>query len=166
MDARLTDIGLTSVARNKLPPGMFRKPWSQDALELPLAPPSQRASYKDQLAYRQMADEIERRLNENAQLAEQKQQWWLEHNNQYFTELTEGMRRTNPGLRDMLREKHHVQDGYYNGVGCLESIDAWLKDMHRRFPDFAFYEAAMAVLESKRLPTGAQPADFDSLVSR
>ena len=33
MDARLTDIGLTSVARNKLPPGMFRKAWSDNGGE-------------------------------------------------------------------------------------------------------------------------------------
>jgi hypothetical protein len=154
MDARLTSIGKTCVARNKLPPGMFRKPWSKEALELPPAP-SAKASYKDLLSYRQWTDEIERRMNDNAQLAEQKEQWWLENNNKYFTELTEGMRRTNPGLRDLLRERHHVQDGYFNGVGALESIDRWLKEMHRRFPDFAFYESAMNVLESKRLHAGS-----------
>lgn len=49
MDSLLTTRGLTSVARNKLPPGMFRRPWSDEALQPPPALPA-RPSYKDQLA--------------------------------------------------------------------------------------------------------------------
>lgn len=76
------------------------------------------------------------------------------------------MKKTNPGLRDQLRERFHVADGYYNGVGALQYIEAWLLDIHRRFPDFGFYESALEVMVKKRLPEGAKPGQFDAVVSR
>ena len=69
LDAVITARGLTSVARNKLPPGHFPKLWSDQALELPPAPRSN-ASYRDQLSFRSMCDEVEKRTSFNAQITE------------------------------------------------------------------------------------------------
>ena len=87
IDQLLTDLELTSVARNKLPPGMFRKPWSDDALQPPPPLPA-KPSFKDKMAHRSMTDEIEKRISANEQLQEQKEQWWIVNNNRYFVVIT------------------------------------------------------------------------------
>ena len=70
MDHYLTEVNLTAVARDKLPTGMFKKPWSAEALQPP-PPLPPRASFRDQMSHRQLTDAIEGKMNDNEQLREQ-----------------------------------------------------------------------------------------------
>ena len=68
LDAKLVRThGLSSVARNKLPPGMFRKLWSKEALAPPPKLPRD-ADYRAIVAHRNLVDKIEERTRENAQI--------------------------------------------------------------------------------------------------
>ena len=113
-----------------------------------------------------MVDEIEKRMKFNQQLREEKEQWWLEHNHQLFIIITGSMEKTNPGLRDLLRDRYHVQDGYYAGYDALEYVQAWLQSVCARQPNHAFYEKVLEHMVSHRLPEGASAKDFTSVVRR
>ena len=60
----ITERGLTDVARKELPPGLFDKLWSADALQEPPELPAG-ASFGDQLRWRSMRDEVEKRKAHN-----------------------------------------------------------------------------------------------------
>merc|ERR1712072_1123459 len=87
--------GLTSVARNKLPPGKFPKPWTEGALEPPPPLPAD-ATWKDLLTHRSFV--------------EKKEEWWKDNNHLLFSIITESMEKTAPTLREILRERFHVAD--------------------------------------------------------
>ena len=108
--------GLTSVARNKLPPGKFPKPWTEGALEPPPPLPAD-ATWKDLLTHRSYVDKVEERTTYNAQIKEKKEEWWKDNNHLLFSIITESMEKTAPTLREILRERFHVADGYYSGCG-------------------------------------------------
>ena len=88
------------------------------------------------------------------------------HNNEYFALITDSMLVTNPGLRDLLRDRFHVDDGYYNGVGALEYVTTWIHSLHTRHPEHSFYENVLAELVKHRLPIGASAQSFSAVVRR
>ena len=165
IDSKLTEHGITSVARARLPTGKFKKKWSAGALEPPPALPS-KPSYKDQMSHRQAVDTIEARVSENAFIQEQRDAWWQEYNHLFFQIITDSMINTNPSMRDLLRDRYHVIDGYYDGYDAFEHVKKWLNDLHRRQPGYNYYEEALSILERKRLPTGAGEAEFGATVRR
>ena len=79
LETALTEKGLTDVARKEMPPGLFPKLWSPQALEEPPALPDG-ASFGDQMKWRSMRDEIEKRRSHNAHVKEQREDWWLKKN--------------------------------------------------------------------------------------
>ena len=99
--------GLTSVCRDRLPAGTFDKMWSEEALKPPPPLPKD-ASWSDQMRHRNFVDELERRVSRNAQIKEQRDEWWKTSNNLLFTLITQSMEKTAPGLRQLLRERFHV----------------------------------------------------------
>ena len=85
------------------------KKWSAKALE-PVEEPPADATYKDKQYYKRECIELEKRLAFNKRLAEQKQTWWRDKLNEYFELITGSMERTQPGLREVLRERYHCGD--------------------------------------------------------
>ena len=83
VESVLTDRGLTDVAREEIPSGLFPKLWSVQALEPPPELPS-KASFGDTLRWRSMRDEVEKRIAHNEQVVEQRREWWLKRNHEYF----------------------------------------------------------------------------------
>ena len=71
VEAKLSEDGLTDVAREQLPPGRFAKLWSDDALEPPPDLP-RGAGFGDQLKWRQLRDLVEQRRSHNEQVLEQR----------------------------------------------------------------------------------------------
>ena len=76
--------GLTSVARNRMPPGKFQKLWSYEALAPP-PPLPENASFRDMMSHRSAVDRVEERENSNAMIMEQRQEWWQQNNHLLFT---------------------------------------------------------------------------------
>ena len=60
---------------------------------------------------------MERRRSENIHIEEQRKYWWLKHNNKYFVLVTDSMLKSAPGLREQLRARYHVENGYYGTSG-------------------------------------------------
>ena len=139
IEKELIANNLTDVAHGKFPPGMFPKKWSKKALE-PVEVPPDDAPYKDRQAYKRECVELEKRVAYNAQLTDQKSTYWRNALNMYFDILTRTMERTQPGLREILREKYHSGDGYYDGVAAMKYITAWLKNALLVNPQHDHYE--------------------------
>ena len=152
LDSTLTKHeGLSSVARNRLPPGMFPKLWSEDALKPPPKLPKD-ATFRDQMSHRNMVDEIEKRTNQNATVIEQREEWWKTNNNLLFTIMTDSMIKSNPGLRDAMRERFHVIDGYYSGYDGLVFVQQYVEGIMERNPQHDHYEKLAKHFEDHRLP--------------
>ena len=73
LDSALVTLGLTCVARNRLPAGKFPRLWSEAALMDPPPLPA-KPSFKDILSHRSLTDEIEKRKSFNATTIEQRSQ--------------------------------------------------------------------------------------------
>ena len=105
IESNLATLGLTDVANERLPPGQFKKLWSDEALQDPPKLPS-KASFNEQAKWRQMRDDVERKRSENTQIKEQCETWFKSKNHEYFVLITDTMKRTQPGLRDLLRDRY------------------------------------------------------------
>ena len=88
--------------------------------------------------------------------AEQKQTWWRDKLNEYFELITGSMEMTQPGLREVLRERYHCGDGYYDGVAAMEYIKTWLKNSQLINPQYEHYEKHTASFLRKAARTGVQ----------
>ena len=150
METALTDLELTDVARKTLPPGKFDKLWSDAALEPPPDLP-EGASFSEQLAWRRARDEVEKRRAHNELTMEKRRHWWTTKNHEYFVLITDSMLRTAPTLRETLRDRYEVSDGYYDGCAAFEFVELWLKDVARRHPQHDFYQQCLELIEKKRL---------------
>jgi hypothetical protein len=117
LESALAQQELTDVARRELPAGLFPKLWSTEALEPPPDLP-QGASFGDQLKWRSMRDEVEKRRAHNEQTKERRKDWWLKKNHEYFMLITDSMLKTNPALQDTLIDRYLVTDGYYDGCAA------------------------------------------------
>ena len=153
LESNVTARGLTDVAREQLPKGLFEKLWSAEALQDPPLLP-EGAPFGDQMRWRALRDTVEKRLNDNQRTKEQREDWWTKKNHEYFLLVTDSMKRTAPGLRDLLVDRFLVTDGYYDGVAAMKYVEAWLKAIERRHPQHKFYQTCLDTLMSKRLPTG------------
>ena len=165
LDSAVAQRKLSSVARNKKPPGKFPEPWSEAALEPP-PPLPPKPTFRDRMSHRSMVDEVERRIAYNTQLEEQIAQWWLEANHDYFLLVTDSMVQTQPGLRETLRELYHVQDGFFSGYDAVEYVKTWLRGCQERDPQHKFYEGQLEKLLKNRLKEGASTRDFATVVRR
>jgi len=139
----ITERGLTDVARKELPPGLFDKLWSADALQEPPELPAG-ASFGDQLRWRSMRDEVEKRKAHNDLTMEKRKHWWLEKNHEYFVMITDTMQHSAPGLYDTLYDRYMVSTGYYDGCAAMDFIVAWLDTVKKRHPHYEFYQSCVA----------------------
>ena len=96
---------LTDVASGKLPAGKFGVLWSKASLAAPPAPPTQ-PTWSEELKYRSFVDEVEKRKRFNKAVKEESAAYFRDENNRYFTIITDSMVRTNPSMRDTLRERY------------------------------------------------------------
>ena len=110
--------------RRKIPAGKFEPLWGKEQLRDP-PPLPEKHTYKDELAYRQMEDTIQRRKDLNRQTVEARNAWWRTSNSQYFQVLTDSMLRTAPGMREILVERYAMGDGFYDGCGAMDYITEW-----------------------------------------
>lgn len=157
--------GLTDVAREQFPPGLFPKKWSKEALE-PVEEPPADASWKDKQAYKLACLKLEERRAFNAQLKERKETWWRDRLNEYFDLLTSSMEDTQPGLREVLRSKFACGDGYYDGVAAMLYITAWIKNSLIHNPQHDYYDKGHRLIVEKRLGTGATDREFAAVARR
>ena len=109
IEKRLTDLELTDVSNEEIPKGKFDLVWSKASLEPPPKLPA-KASWADQMRFRSMRDEIEKRRRHNEHVAAQRDEWFSKGNNEYFELITSTMVKTNPGLRQVLRDRYYVGD--------------------------------------------------------
>ena len=165
LEEQKIERGLTDVAHGKYTPGLFPKRWSKKALE-PIEEPPAEASYKDKQYYKRECLELEKRLAFNERLKEQKLTWWRDKLNEYFEVLTGSMKRTQPGLREVLREHCHCGDGYYDGVAAMQYVEAWLKNAIELNPQHDFYEKCHLVTVEKRLQPGCSAREFQAVARR
>ena len=157
--------GLTDVARGKFTPGLFPVKWSRKALD-PVPDLPEGASWADKMKHQAACVELEKRVAFNKRLADQKETWWRDKLNEYFTVLTSSMERTQPGLREVLRDRYHMGDGYYDGVAAYEFVTQWIKNALRDSPQNAYYERMHALVETKRLPVGCSDREFCAVARR
>ena len=61
-----------------------------------------KATWGDKLKMRSYTDELERRKAENTRVLAERDDWWREGSNEYFTLITDSMVVTAPSLRDLL----------------------------------------------------------------
>lgn len=108
-------------------------------MEPPPEPP-EGASWQDNMRYQSALIEHEKRVAFNKRLADQKATWWRDHLNEYFEVIVSSMERTQPGLRETLRERYHCGDGYYDGVAAYDYVTTWLKNALLANPQYAHYE--------------------------
>ena len=165
LEKECIERGLTDVRHGKFTPGLFAKKWSARALE-PVEELPEDATYKDKQAYRRECIELEKRLAFNKRLAEQKQTWWRDKLNEYFELITGSMERTQPGLREVLRERYHCGDGYYDGVAAMEYIKTWLKNSQLINPQYEHYEKGHSLVLEKRLAQGCSDREFQAVARR
>ena len=58
-------------------------------------------------------------------MAAQRDEWFSKGNNEYFELITSTMVKTNPGLRQVLRDRYYVGDGRFDGVAARDSATEW-----------------------------------------
>jgi len=165
LEKELITRGLTDVARGKFTPGLFPVKWSKEALE-DIPPLPEDASWSEKMKYQGAVIELEKRVAFNKRLADQKSTWWRDRLNEYFDVIVSSMERTQPGLREVLKERYHTGDGYYDGVAAYKFIESWLKNALVQSPQYTFYEQAHAVLMSKRLAAGCTDREFQAVARR
>ena len=116
------------------------------------------------MSHRKFQDEIVRRRDENQQTKDKRDAYWRTENNRYFTLFTDSMLKTNPGMRELLRERFAVGDGYYAGFQAMTYLTEWFTKTIERQPDYKFYEDCLETLIKNRLPAGASVRMFQSVV--
>ena len=128
--------------------------------------PPATASWKDKQFYKRECLELEKRQAFNKQLAERKETWWRDRLNEYFDLITSTMKRTQPGLREVLREKYHLGDGYYDGVAAMDYVQAWIKNALTMNPQHDYYEHANNLVLNKRLVVGCSDREFQAVARK
>ena len=63
------------------------------------------------------------------------------------------MATTAPGMRDTLRDRYQVAEGYYDGCAAMAHIEKWLNQQHDLYPQHDHYESALLKMVASRLPT-------------
>mgnify|MGYP006155267663 CR=1 FL=1 len=129
--------GLNDIAHGRIPEGKFKPLWDKEAIApLPTAPA--KTSFGDKLKIRHHQDEINRRKAENARIIAERNEWWRDGNNEYFTMITDSMIVSAPSMREMLQERYRIDDGVYDGYGAMETyIKAFA--CKRNFPLSSFW---------------------------
>ena len=119
LESLMTVLKLTDTMRKRIPEGKFDPLWAQSALQPP-PPLGKNPHYKDVVAHRQFQDVITHRKATNRKIEAQRDEWWRDSNHEFFTIIVDSMIKTNPGMYELLREKFHVSDGYYDGCAALD----------------------------------------------
>ena len=148
-----------------MPEGKFDLVYSDASLEMPPRP-GDRASYGDKLAYRKYVDEIEKRRRHNTKVKQERNAWFLKGNHEYFELITQSMMKTNPGLRETLRDRFYLAEGRYDGVGALKHVQAWIGRLYDSYSQTDFYDEILNRAGAKRLPLGCSERVFSAAVRR
>lgn len=151
--------GLTDLSLGRIPVGRFSPLWPADSLTL-LPEPPRGASFGDKMAYRKHEDEIQKRLRHNEQIIAQRNEWYSDGSNDYFTIITDSLIDTQPTLRDLLRDRFDMGDGKYDGVGAFKFLTEWLRRINVRFPQHDEYDEALTKVFKTRLPAGCSESNF------
>ena len=150
----LAQRGLTDVSQGKITPGTFEPLWPDELLEDPPALPPN-ASFSDRARYTSWLRDVEKMRAHNLVVCERREAWWRDKNNELFTILTDSMVRTQPSLRELLRQHYHVKDGFYDGCAALRYIETWLQQLQKNAPQHEFFDKAHDTFRDKRLPVGS-----------
>ena len=164
LESALVTHGFTDVAQGKVTPGLFAPLWSAEAVADP-PPCPDGASFGDLAKHRSWTCDVERRKAQNKQIRQQRQTWWRDNNNSLFTLITDSMVRTAPNLRELLREKYHVSDGFYDGCAALKFVEKWLVEAQRDAPQYTFFDKAHGAIDGK-LTAGCSEREFNAVARR
>lgn len=157
--------GLTDVANERLEPGRFEPLWSDEALADPPPLPAN-PSFKDQLAWNSAKAEQERRIAKNSTINAQCESWFKSKNHEYFILITDSMKKTQPGLRDLLRDRCDAGDGFYDGVAAMKTIKSRMKEQETNHPQHDYYDGVLELISKKRLQSGCSERDFLAIARR
>ena len=158
--------GLNDIAHGRIPEGKFKPLWDKEAIT-PLGSLPSKPSFSDKLKIKNHHDEVNRRKAENARIIAERNEWWRDGNNEYFTMITDSMIVSAPSMREMLQERYRIDDGIYDGYGAMETyIKEWMRVMAARNPCHSHYEAGLELITKQRLPEGVSADDFLSRVRR
>ena len=153
------ELNLSDVSRNQLPAGRFAAPFSDasvaDLPELPDDP-----TPRDKLGHIKAMADLEVRRAHNRKVDDEIRTYWRDMSHLYFLLITGSMERTNPAMRERLRDLYHVGGGYYDGVGAMEYVTEWVRKMHARNPSYDLYERLSTLILQKRLQIGCRESDF------
>ena len=165
LESTIAEEHLTDVAAERLPAGKFDSIWPPESL-LPAPKLSRDATFSEQLSHRKFVDEIESRTRHNEKVMAERDTWFKDGNDRYFKIMTDTMVRTQPSLRQVLRDRCRLPEGRFDGVKARKLITKWVERLHTRNPQADYYEDIQHVILKKRLPEGASERAFAAVVRR
>ena len=120
--------GLTAVANGKLPTRVATLYSYSAELTAPVPPLAKDATASEKMYARKMQAEVEKYQKHNEEVDGRKKLAVRDDRNELFTLFADSMKTTHPGLRDALRKKFAIEDGFFDGYAALQEIKTNLNE--------------------------------------